>query len=106
MGFLEQFVKWIASCITSPRFSISLNGGLIGFFEGARGARQGVPLSPYLFAIAMNVLSTLLMVVVAYGVFKFHPKYLRVRLSHLSFADDLLIFAKVLPILLLVFGVS
>ena len=30
----------------------------------------------------------------AYGVFNYHPKCKKVRLTHLCFADDLLIFSK------------
>ncbi|XP_016675141.1 uncharacterized protein [Gossypium hirsutum] len=48
----------------------------------------------YLFVVAMNALSRILEEVAQCGVFKYHPKCLRVKLSHLSFADDLLIFAK------------
>ncbi|KAH1098011.1 hypothetical protein J1N35_014932 [Gossypium stocksii] len=42
----------------------------------------------------MNVLSRLLKGAVKHGVFKYHPKCLRLQLSHLSFANDLLVFAK------------
>ncbi|KAH1032612.1 hypothetical protein J1N35_044786 [Gossypium stocksii] len=42
----------------------------------------------------MNALSMILEEVAQCGVFKYHPKCLRVKLSHLSFADYLLIFAK------------
>ena len=42
----------------------------------------------------MNVLSKLLDTAVKYGVFSFHPKCKRVGITHLSFADDLLIFCK------------
>lgn len=42
----------------------------------------------------MNVLSRLLEVAAKHGVFKYHPKCPRMQLSHLSFANDLLIFAK------------
>ena len=56
--------------------------------------RQGDPLSPYLFVIAMNVLSNLLNAAVKYGVFSYHPKCKKIKLTHLSFADDLLIFSK------------
>ena len=55
---------------------------------------QGNPLSPYIFIIAMNVLSNLLNAAAAHGVFKFHPKCRRIKLTHLSFADDLLIFTR------------
>ena len=42
----------------------------------------------------MNVLSKLLDIAADHGVFSFHPKCKKVRLTHLCFADDLLIFSK------------
>ncbi|XP_039010133.1 uncharacterized protein LOC120138792 [Hibiscus syriacus] len=74
LGLPFIFCGWIKACVTSPRYYISLNGSLVGYFLGARGVRQGNPLSPYLFVIVMNVLSVLLNVAAKDGVFKFHPK--------------------------------
>ena len=88
------FISWIRSCITKPWFSISINGGLASYFQGKKGIRQGNPLSPYLFVVTMNVLSRMLDVAAEYGVFKFHPKCKKIKLTHLCFADDLLIFSK------------
>ena len=42
----------------------------------------------------MNVLSKLLDAATMHGVFSYHPKCKRVTFTHLSFADDLLIFSK------------
>jgi hypothetical protein len=94
-GFPEKFLRWIKECITSPRFSICLNGTLVGYFEGKKGLRQGDPLSPYLFVLAMEVFARIMADLTAQGSgFKFHPKCLKLRLTHLCFVDDLLIFAE------------
>ena len=90
----QQFVSWIKRCITGARFSISINKGLVGFFKGAREVRQGDPLSPYIFVIAINVLSKMLDIAASHEVFNFHPKCKKIKMTHLCFADDLLIFAK------------
>ena len=68
MKFPTVFINWIRSCITTPWFSISINGGLEGYFQGKRGIKQEDPISLYLFVLAMNVLSKLLDVAVVYGV--------------------------------------
>ncbi|XP_039022895.1 uncharacterized protein LOC120155401 [Hibiscus syriacus] len=87
-------IAWIVSCYTDAIYSISLNGRLVGYFKGAKGIRQGDPLSPTLFILVMNVHSNILNNAAIRWIFAFHPKCKKIRLTHLSFADDLLIFCK------------
>ena len=94
LKFPIVFINWIRSCITTPRFLISINGRLEGYFQGKRGIRQGDQISPYLFVLAINVLSKLLDDVAVHGMFHYHLKCKKIMLTHLCFADDLLIFFK------------
>lgn len=65
----------------------------MGYFEGKRGLRQGDPSSHFLFVLAMELLSVLLQeATVSMKLFKFHPRCPDLQLTHLCFADDLLIF--------------
>ncbi|KAE8689834.1 Cysteine-rich receptor-like protein kinase 8 [Hibiscus syriacus] len=90
----QEMVKGYGRKAISPSYSISFNGSLTGYFKGARGLRQGDPISPYLFVLAMNVLSNMLNLAAAKGIFAYHPKCKKIGLTHLSFADGLMIFCK------------
>ena len=52
VGIPEIFIKWIAECITSPTFTVSVNGISGGYFKSSKGFCHGGPLSPYLFFLA------------------------------------------------------
>lgn len=88
----EQFINWIVECISTPSFSVSVNGVSGGFFHSTRGVRQGDPLSPYLFVLAMESLSRLLQSRFDSGWISYHPKTAELNISHLMFADDVMIF--------------
>ena len=92
-GFDEGWINWILECISTTSFSILINGSPFSFFQPQRGLRQEDPLSPFLFIVAVEVLSKLLQkaeednklkgIKLAKG---YKP------ISHLQFADDLFIF--------------
>lgn len=94
MKFPEKFMQWIQCCITSPMFSVAINGGLEGSYSCKRGLRQGDPFSPYLFVIVMEVLSQMLNKAAVEGLLPYHPKCEKIHLTHLCFADDLMVFTE------------
>ena len=91
--FPPMFITWITECISSPRFSVAINGELAGFFKGKKGLRQGDSISPYLFIMLMEVLSRLLDRAESQGSYRLHPLCSSPKLTHLLFADDLLVFS-------------
>ncbi|XP_022865360.1 uncharacterized protein LOC111385213 [Olea europaea var. sylvestris] len=40
LGFPNMFVDWIMECVTTPSYSIALNGVLQGFFKGKKALHQ------------------------------------------------------------------
>ncbi|XP_019237878.1 PREDICTED: uncharacterized protein LOC109218017 [Nicotiana attenuata] len=62
-GYPPKFVQLIMECISSPKFSVKVNGVGHGYFEGKRDLR-------------------------------FHHMCKKLKLTHLIFTDDLMIFCK------------
>lgn len=62
--------------------------------HNTRGLRKGDPLSPYLFIIGMDVLSSILKDKTTNLDFNYHWRCSKLKITHLCFADDLLLFAN------------
>jgi hypothetical protein len=56
-GLPDHFISLIYACISSPTFSIIINGQSFARFKSSRGIRQVYSLSPSLFVFAVNELS-------------------------------------------------
>ena len=81
-------------CVSTTSYSISINGSLHGFFKGKQGLRQGDPISPFLFVLCLEYLSRNLGKLKSIPDFNFHPKCSALNISHLAFADDLILFTR------------
>ncbi|XP_042939497.1 uncharacterized mitochondrial protein AtMg01250-like [Carya illinoinensis] len=95
MDFDERWVGLIMKCVQTVKYAIVVNEKPGNSFVPSRGLRQGDPLSPYLFLLCAEGLSTLINkaerrgelkgVAVAKG---------GIRVTHLLFADDCLVFGQ------------
>ena len=92
LGFCYDFIKWIMACLSTVSFAILINGSASPFFTSGHGLRQGCPLSPLLFLLVAEGLSRFLLDAKVHGNFN-SIKILEVMyITHLLFADDILIF--------------
>ncbi|XP_013583277.1 PREDICTED: uncharacterized protein LOC106292212 [Brassica oleracea var. oleracea] len=88
----QSYINLISQCLTTASFSVSVNGSTGGFFQSSRGITQGDPLSPYLFVLAMECFSRLLLSRYEAGSIGYHPRTENLKISHLMFADDVMVF--------------
>jgi len=94
MGFSYKWINWIKECLALASFSIMLDGSPSGYFKSNRGIRQGDPLSPYLFVLVMEFWSISMDIGLASGNIKPMRRNDGLVISHLLFADDMLVFCK------------
>ena len=94
-GFHEDTVELVISCISSTSASLLFNGNQLESFNPFRGLRQGDPISPYIFVLYMEFLSSLINKKCEEG------KWVKVKasrggpgFSHSFFANDFLLYAK------------
>lgn len=90
MGFGRKWINRIMNCVCSASMLILLNGSPLKPFKMEKGLRQGDPLSPYLVSEALVCLLDK-----ADRLQLIQPVHIgkdKVRLKHLQFADDTLIF--------------
>ncbi|XP_026410805.1 uncharacterized protein LOC113306033 [Papaver somniferum] len=94
-GFSKEFCNLIIQCVSITSISMLLNGSPCDQFKPTRGIRQGDPLSPYLFILAMEYLSrSLLVAETNKSITGIKVSRKSLLISHLFFADDILIFGQ------------
>lgn len=95
MGFSVTWIELIMECVRIVSYAFLVNGQPVGNIRPSRGIRQGDPLSPYLFILCAEALSSLITQAIQKGVIIGVPTSKNgPRLSHLFFADDSLLFCK------------
>jgi hypothetical protein len=95
LGFANKWIQWMMLCVSSVTYSVLVNHDKVGPIFPGKGLRQGDPLSPYLFILVTEGLSTLIKKSAAQG--DIHGvKICRGAppVSHLLFADDCFLFCR------------
>lgn len=91
-GFSFTWTRWIMNLISSPSFSVLLNGSPSSPFCPSRGISQGDPLSPFLFVLMAKGLSRLLKSAVSSEALRGISIHGLPSQSHQQFVDDTMLF--------------
>ena len=94
-GFVYIVIRLIMHCVSSSTFSLLWTGNKMPPFKPSHGLRQGDPLPPYIFLLCMEKLFAAISNAVTLG--DWEPISIAnggPQISHLLFADDVLLFMK------------
>ncbi|WVZ57425.1 hypothetical protein U9M48_007811 [Paspalum notatum var. saurae] len=95
LGFASSWVDLIMKCVSTVSYRVRINGEYSEQFLPQRGLRQGDPLSPYLFILCAEGLSSLLKQAEERGdITGIRVCPGAVCVSHLFFVDDTLVLLK------------
>ncbi|XP_062113079.1 uncharacterized protein LOC133824228 [Humulus lupulus] len=75
--FPQKLIQLIMVCVRTTRFSLMIND----------------PISPLLFVLGMEYLSRIMLKVGSHPSYKYHDRCATLRLNHLCFANDILLFS-------------
>lgn len=90
-----NFVNLVWHCISTSSMRVLWNGETLEEFRPSRGIRQGDPLSSLLFVLCIERLFHLINICVEKNLWDpIQISWGGPKLSHLAFADDLILFAK------------
>jgi hypothetical protein len=93
LGFSTKWRDWISSLLGTARSKVLVNGQPTQGITHARGLRQGDPLSPLLFILAIDPLQRIIEIAAQKGILRpILPKAANLRCS--LYADDAAIFAN------------
>jgi hypothetical protein len=96
LGFAPLWIKLVMMCVSIAHYAVLVNSIPMGNITPTKGIRQGDPISPYLFLMCAEALSSLLSRADGTGVLERVPTSRRgPRLNHLFFAYDSLFFCRV-----------
>lgn len=84
------WTSWIKTYISSGRFSFLINGQPSKQFFATSGARQGDPLSLYLFILISHNLTAILNQALNMGIVLEYDSRLIDNFNHLMYVDDLI----------------
>jgi hypothetical protein len=94
VGLSLEATNWIMGCVTSTNFVVLINGAPTEFFKSHKGLRQGCPMSPFLFMLIVEGLSRLIKQATQEGRLVGIKISSVIKITHLLFVDDVLIFGK------------